>query len=932
MVRRSVVCFGTLLAAVGCGDASSEQASDTPQVNEAQSELNAAQPEVPALSRDVAMIAGSKYTHPTTPAFRTSADGRVALNLKGLSGKPAFYLLAPEKLTAPFAASAPGTPMLASTTSANFGVTDAMLNKHDPLLGAGSVTHRTLCDATSNFPAQGAKENPYACGVGSASDCYDLTVISTVEYTDASAKRHIELWGTPVTVRVDNPKTALATLGNITSSTPVLGPTWNVTSFFEGMVNADGHLLVGRVGGSSLTWPSNNGPVTGTYDIVYAPGNTASAPCDVRQWTQTYPISHAPYDATMQARGYGFAQYPLRDPEGTVLADGVDLKATYPWMDRQGRNLFFMSVSSTLFYWDPTANGGLGAVKTRYPTACVPGQACVAPTTSATLGDADSLSHTRGVTVAGLWTHGKMVLIDNLLNNVDYGVHVPDLEERVISLYQPSTGPLGNEPGSARIGAGRDNGATGWPAGATFNTTFVDSTEHLFNHLPNADPITVRDVVWTMNSGRGSDELAFDDYLDPDGFIVSEMAASMSFSGGPIANEYWYHDGFVRTSTSNGTGFSDAQEVRIQNAATATSDRWVIPAYGKVTGGARLEPAALGGIRGKGLWLDGADDGISYTVPAPPVGKNMATAPVYASVFLDSRFADDAASRRLFTFPDGSRIDLIGGHAVAYVDGLGATAATISLPTPLATKGFSHLGFTADNSGKRVKLYLDGFLLNTWTSTTIKLFRLTQGTFSVGAVTGVAGVRGWIDELKIILRVPDQEVVCNHARGTLIGLPAGYAGSWAPIAARYPAGSHNVITTRLTTAGEPTFAKYACFHDYANETGAHLGNIPSGTTSIRRSITFPEGPLVYNTPRPDVSTNAFCVSCHVAGQPSSLSPSALTLSAGVMMQNDQRRQPLQPPRLIFGNVPAGYVPTSGLPATAQRAPAAGLELDAWVFP
>ncbi len=887
-------------------------------VSEASSALNASLPEAPALARDVAMIAAGNYTHPTTPAFRTSADGRVSINLKG--GPTSFRLIKPEMLTGPFATQPAGTPMVQAQSKT---LADGLVHAHSASLGGGVVSHRTLCDGTSQLPKAGAKTNPYACGVGGASDCYDLTIVATYPFTAvADSKPRVELWGTPVTVRVDNPKTAAAAIGAVTAGAPVLGPTWVVGHFFEPMVTADGHLLVGRVERASVTWPKADAtPVTGKYDIVYSVAGAADAPCDVTKWSQLYPVSHAAYHPGLSAR-YGFAHYPLRDPENNPIADGVDVKATYPWIDRKGNNLFFMTVSSTLYYTDPQ-----GAVKSRYPASCVSGVTCSFPATGADIGMYDEASNTRGASVAGLWTHGKMVLLDNLINNVDYGLRIADDRQRMLSLYQPN----GDETGLVRAGSGRDTSASGVPSPSTTNTTFVDSLENLFEHAPNARALAVRDVVWTVNSGRGSDEVVFDDYLDPDALVFSEMSGSLSFSGGFSATDFAYHDGFKRTSGLGGAGFSDLEEVRVQNAATAVSERWAIPAYGKVTGGARLEPVALGGIRGKGLWLDG-DDSVEYTFPAQP--RDINAVPLFVSLFLDSRFLDDDVARRLFTFPDGSAIEVIGRARLRFVRTDGAVQVTYVMPAaaPLASKTFTHLAFGIAAGGGQVRVYLDGLHYRTWSSASVKLFRFVPGTFRVGAAPGKDGVKGWIDEVKVLASAPDPEVACNHARGTLIGFSSLYAGYWKGISNRYPAAVHAEISTLLAGAGEATFDKYACFHAYADEHGAHLGNIPSGTTSVRRGLLFPESPLVWNQPRPDSASNPFCLGCHVAGQRASLTPAALTLDPTKTTADDPRRQPLQPPRLVFGNVPAGYVPGTGLPAASTTAPVTGLKLDAWVFP
>jgi hypothetical protein len=69
----------------------------------------------------------------------------------------------------------------------------------------------------------------------------------------------------------------------------------------------------------------------------------------------------------------------------------------------------------------------------------------------------------------------------------------------------------------------------------------------------------------------------------------------------------------------------------------------------------------------------------------------------------------------------------------------------------------------------------------------------------------------------------------------------------------------------------------------------------------------------------------------VRGSTPSLRVDALVPNPGVLMQHDPRRQPLQPPVLIFGQIPADlYGP--GVPASPLVAPPQGEEQDQWVFP
>lgn len=895
-------------------------------------------PEVPAVMREVAPIVSAPtphYTRPIIPAFRTSNDGRVALSLKKVAGKMAFYLHRPEDLGQPLLLSLPGAEILASTTPFAGGLSQQLFfDLATTNIPNGQIVHSTLCDGTSQFPGRGETVNPYACGPGNADDCYDLTVLASFWDTNCAGACPLEIWGTPITVEVAQPKTASAAIVNVLPGAPVGNQLFTLKSLFEPLVTADGHLFAGRVGNSQITWHDAGGnPVTGSYDIIYSVyPDDDGAPCDVTRWTELRPISHAPYDPELQGR-YGIAEYPFRDPEGFPIPDGVDIKATYPWMDRDGDNVFFTTVAATLFYWDPAA----GVVRSRYGASCAPGVACTDPTqlseiACSTTTCSENSSNTQGAAVAGLWTHGKIVLLDTTVNNTDFGLKLHDLHHRMVSLYQPNTGPQGNEPGAARVGVGRDNTGFGAPPGYTFNTTFIDSTENLLNAKGTMKPLTLRDVVWILNSGRTSDEIAFDDYVNPNGFILSSMVASLSFNGGPINNQYYHHDGFkvLNGQIIQGSGFND--EIRLQNAATALANEWKVPAYGRVHGDVRVEPVALGGIEDHGLWLDG-QAGVAYDVPSGQP-QSLTASPWFVGVFLDSRFADDAVRRRLLTFPDGTRVALEGRGRVLYLAADGLTVhADYLLPADLVFRyrGWAHLGLVIEDAGARVELYLNGYLFRTWDAIgSERLFTLTEGgTLHVGKAEGSdePGVKGWIDEFKAIAEKPNPEVICNHALGTIVGIPAIVAKA----SSSYPASSHTLISARLAAALKPTYSTYECFHDYTRDHGAHLGNLPPGTSSVRQDLLFPEGPLKYGTARPDSTANLFCRSCHSSpNHPPSLELPAL-LQGVVPMEDDPRRQPLQPPRLIGGHVPADYY-APGVPASPQVAPPEGLKQDQWVFP
>jgi hypothetical protein len=88
--------------------------------------------------------------------------------------------------------------------------------------------------------------------------------------------------------------------------------------------------------------------------------------------------------------------------------------------------------------------------------------------------------------------------------------------------------------------------------------------------------------------------------------------------------------------------------------------------------------------------------------------------------------------------------------------------------------------------------------------------------------------------------------------------------------------------------------------------------------------------LKFGSARPDESSNAFCISCHVSTETGGLSLDALALDASRALEDDRRRQPMQPLRRIRGNVPSGYLPGVTAPITTN--PVNGTLLDQWNFP
>jgi len=881
----------------------------------------------------VSMIESRQHLYPTLAPFRTSNDGRVGLNhsptKKGETAFLLFHLFVPEKLTQPFLESSPGNSVKRPYAFAR----DTEMARFHGSSVPGEVIFQTLCDGTVSQVGKtfqpGERKNPYRCGPRGESDCYDLTVVSAYgegfggggNYADA-----VEFWGTDITVTVANPKTSDAGIVSIVAGKKTRGARFpGVKAFFEPMVTEEGRLLVGRIAHSNFSWKNNRTGLSqsGIYEIMYS-YNRSQNPCDVRGWDRLAPASHLFYDPELKdAAGnprYEVARYPFRDSEGFAIPDGEDLGGTYPWIDRKGRNLFYETISSTLY----TDTGGVPT--TRYPAE--PHQA-TSPFVNAqrTENVVEQASNTRGISVIGGWTHGKLVLLDSILNNTDYGLGAGDGDARWLKLYaSPNAASCLTSPGNpacVKVAAGRETSAGDTPPDGVSNINIIESMENLFNHYPAFRPSTPRDVVWLMNTGRGSAEVAFDDYMDPHVFIYSDMTASVKrvakWSAHYQANipEHDHQDGWSETSRS----FS--RQVRLQNAATTTD--WNPPMVGLVEGPGRVEPVALGGFYGKGYWLR-TSSRLNYFIYSQPQSINRVWV---TGLFFDSR--EPVGSKRvaqMLTFPDGSAIQMVGRSKLEILGPNRKVLRSYALPSEYqnnADYGWAHFGFRiANTQGTRFTFYFNGLPYDTiWDyagggggSDPKRIFRLIPGSLFVGASPAGAALReglyGWIDEFKVIANDLDPETFCNHAGGTLTS-PSRNA-AWAD----------RVCTHNYVKAGYQGHFLPSSVHRVAN------AERTSGILGLRARVQQgPNHALIWNAPRPDFSEEMFCTSCHTPTHRGPLGTAALAFTSTAHMFEDRRRQPVHPFGVMFGNFPTG----PEAPADPQIDPAnGGLLLDPIHFP
>jgi hypothetical protein len=853
------------------------------------------------------------FARPTIPPLRTTADGRVGIVVK--SNTIDFHLLRPESTDvalngAPFMTGSNGPGALLLPGSNAFTVATSSLFSRSGL----QARHMAICNALPDYRqrvrdqpgAYGLFESPTAetsytgvrqCG---ANDCYSFKVISSVNISSG-----VQIWSTPVSVQVSNPKTPNATISavNIDKARSESVQINAFENILEPMVTADGRLLVGRTGGG-VTWSFEG--VAKKWDIVYA---YTPNPCQVSGWDNFKPIQNAFFDDRVNRR-YGFAKYQFRDPSGALVGKYDDMPEAYPWIDRNGTNLFFMALGpqSPLYY----------GAQSYYPNTPAPGYSTKAiPDHVGT--------RARGVAVAGLWTHGKKVLLDSVvLNNTDFGMDLN--ESRLISLYS-------NKP-AMLVGSSRINDLKQVPIIGTYgsgNINISDSLENLFALSTSFQVRTPRDVVWPFSFGKGTDEVAFDDYIDENMFIYSDMNAA--FSGDSYLN------GFSQNGNFN------SNDIRLQNAATSTLPQWNPPSFGVVTGNARIEPVAGGGIKGKGFYLR-ANAKVAYAYSnscngagrSPCLNRDLANgSDWYAGLAFASTTPASATAATLMTFADGSHVDLSNTRILRFFNATNAFVGEVSIPTTqLNGYGYVHLGLVKQRRG-RLTVLINGMPLSQFQN--MQGFAMNGGGANSAITLGGDNFSGWIDEFKVVSNrgyvnnagvmnpmSPEAlgfnpELLCNYANGTLFAASSGTLFNTVAAYQSYMATAE--VRRLLSKAGQtlPAAQRVACHVNYSDEMGASHRDAITGAYSVRMAVLMPEGQLAVNKPRPDTQNNAFCISCHTTDdtfwRPLStralVTSSELAIGQQLNMWQDARRQPMQRPRYIFGTNHPGNTGNLGLP-------------------
>ncbi len=754
---------------------------------------------------------------PHIPIHDMTQDGRVGILKRSVPGGAPIYILKPERVLNYLTDSANGTVgARIIDSSANALFNSDLLKAYYPQISTNYLAERTfLCEKTLK------RRNPYICS--GDRDCYDVTFITRFNYAPTGTvlspnQMNSYLVAVDATLKVRNPKTSIAGVELLTThfNTRRIGPPLPYPKVAEPVVVGDNRLLIVRLGKANDLNLSDGTPSQDGINIVYStyPAIDASGQqteqCDVTKWTpqNMHPIAHAHYDTTNKMKErYKFARYPFRDSLGKLLLGDHDLGGSYQWMDKNATNLFYTAIGTDNFY-----NTNSGSLQTPYAEPTVANYFFPDNLLEIDFVEEKS-SPTAGITMLGFWTHGKAVLIDGQLNNSDYNFRIADRVDsgsdihvqRFLDLYSQESAsyvlraPAGQE--FEPVGGVRERGDAFDPNEyhnqLSLNSSFLGSVENRFTYVKAMFPVTIRDVVWHFGSTRHTEELVFDDYINPYMFINAEMTAPV---GQPLTNSMSYYDGILNGRKQPQVPFVDVEQPQngqllFQNAATALTYFMRVPRYGVPYGNLRMEPIAKGGIYGKGVWFDGGS-GIRFPIPVQTGLINTADRrDWYVSAFFDPREVDASAKERvLWSLSSGEKVLLIKANSgtsepnvaydlIALRDSENRTIAQFNFVDSLKirNKKWNHIAIQFFSESLPV-LFIDGYRAGNFVpapgvtlSTIINFFKvLGTGSINLGAThLGEAGVRGWLDDFKVIAASPTSEERCNHARGMDCGRLVG---------------------------------------------------------------------------------------------------------------------------------------------------------------
>lgn len=647
--------------------------------------------------------------------------------------------------------------------------------------------------------------------------------------------------------------------------------------------SATGNYTFFTAPGQSHAWNGKSGNTPETHHALLEPATTSDGrllivhdyrqgviysysdtPCDASKWTTFKPISMAFTDPQVNTR-YGFAKFPMRRFDGSLIPAGETVPGGYPWIDRHGNNLMFPMV--------PNQRGGWKGIAEK--TGLVWNH------------DTVGTVNAPGVVAVGAWTRGKLVLLDNALNATDWGS--TDWEQR-------------ND--TFRLALYKDQVARFAPHGISL----LSSLENQFNHIEAMNPITPRDVVWMMSAAtQRNAEVAFDEYMQNRVLIAAHMNAELradpfqeTVAGNYQSVQYGPRNGFSRIANSSTSMWAwywqfTGAPTYLQNSSTTVN-----LAQLQLFGGAWINPIAEGGVQGRGLYLDGYNDYIQAT--NVPVVRDF-----LLSVWVDVRnegWAGGGVSRKLFEFASGSSIEL-STQRLTFRTATGVKTMDVAVPAGV----YTHIGVAiAGDSSRNATVFINGtkvgevalegisssFVLGPSGSATSTLVIGSSGS-------GALPLGAWIDEFRLLRldgsasALDFMEEVCNQALGSLKRV----AGQ--PVCDQIRFRQSDVLDAAGTDRGlEYPLAAYT-----TRNCGSTVHGNADAACMRAEALGIDQKHLVANAPRPDFSAVPFCKTCHnSATNPiSGMLPAALT-AGSVASKLDARRQPMQWPRTMTGYAPS----------------------------
>lgn len=685
---------------------------------------------------------------------------------------------------------------------------------------------------------------------------------------------------------------------------------------FEPVTTGDGKLLL----------------INNNAGVYYSTSDTA---CDAAGFHSYIPYSVMPNDPVLHAAGYKIALatggQPFRDPTGREIPFGSTQRFAYQWIDRAGTNLFLATVNESRdeYQVDPDT------IRRTWTDASL-GDDEVTPDVDQVIEQEGRLralntraGHQFGV--LGGWTSGQLVILDNGLNASDLG------------------------------------GARGWANGSQYDlvhelplysdaslkfspqgVALMGSAENRFNHLDALRPRLPFDVVWTVSGiNQTASEVVFDDYMDRRAFAVVHMNPSVRLyheeehlsAGASLAavengfmaqGDPWSFDPQYVFNVDDTRDGEPGARVILQNAAPFTTVNNV-----RLRGGARVEPVGLGGVLGRGVFLDGVNDFMDMGYPLP------ADDSWFLGLWIEPHAVPQGTIEEVFHFADGSFVGLKATAAGYNLIARRASGAVHEVPlgSLIHNERFFHLGFRTVKPASNQLSRSMFFYVNGTRVATINLPSGTQGAglqpavgcqqqgcwtwMTVGAPwPGAVGnaatrsLRGWVDELRIYRLRPEdavvnagfEEQVCNFALGSLADpapagpVPAAITELQALIKQQTGTTPAAVCEQLVLESIDEPFDLPRQHRRTSCASRVHAASAPA---HCLRSAKLGLPTLVADDPRPSSASTPFCKTCHTdAAHFDGLRMRALQTA----QQNptvdllprfaDPRRQPLNPPAVV----------------------------------